>query len=478
MTLRARLALLAAVAVAVAVVAVSLVAYRASQTQQRDALDETLVSQAEDAARRAALVADLGRGFRPPTHGIVAPEGLAQVIDARGAAVAPAGQAALPIDDDDLAVAAGEQGRSLRDVQVDGESMRMVTVPVERLPFQRTMGRGPAVPPGTIGDTQLALQLASTLEPLDESLRGLRVTLLVVTFLGVAGAGLAGLAISRRALAPVRGLTEAAEHVAATQELAAEIPVDRDDEIGRLAESLNAMLSALDQSRSQQHRLVTDAGHELRTPLTALRTNIELLQRADELPDGERREVVDATVVELEELSALVAELIDLATDAQRGAGAWEQVDLPDVVEQVAGRYRRRRPGPVTVDVGADLAAVTGDPMLLDRAVANLIDNAAKWSEPDEPVAVAVLGGPEAGVTVDVRDHGSGIPAELRDRVFDRFYRAPGAQDRPGSGLGLAIVDQIVEAHGGTVHIGDPDDGPGVIVGFTLPGSGGGEGPV
>jgi two-component system sensor histidine kinase MprB len=304
--------------------------------------------------------------------------------------------------------------------------------------------------------------MAESREALEESLDGLRRSLVLVALLGIGGASLAGTVVARRALRPVGRLTEAAEHVAATQDLEASIAVERQDELGRLAGAFNEMLAALDQSRRQQQQLVTDASHELRTPLTSLRTNIELLQRAEGLPEDERGRIVDDAVEELEELSALVAELVDLATDSRRASEAWEDVRLGAVAERVADRWRRRRPGPI--EVSTDGSVASGNPILLERALANLVENAAKWSAEGDTIDMEVVDG-----RVSVRDRGAGIEAAERSRVFDRFYRSPGSQDRAGSGLGLAIVQQIVEAHGGRVFVEDPAEGPGVVVGFDLP---------
>lgn len=457
MSLRARLAVLSAVAVAVAVLVVSAVAYRASRDQQQDAFDDALTVRAVSLAGRAGLAVDFDRQLQ--TAGtLFSTDSLIQVVDGDGTAVAPPGQEPLPVDDVDRAVARGEiPGPVLRDVTVDGEAVRLVTVPV---PDRPRFGPGRAGDP-TIGPGR-ALQMAESRQAVDESLAGLRRVLVLVAALGVAGAAVAGTIVARRALRPVGQLTDTAEHVAATQRLDATIPVDREDELGRLAMAFNEMLAALDRSRAQQQQLVTDAGHELRTPLTSLRTNVELLQRAGDLPAEERRRIVDDAVDELEELSTLVAELIDLATDTRRSAEAWEPVRLADVVQRVAERWRRRRAGPVSVT--ADHSVVVGSPVLLDRAVTNLVDNATKWSVDEEPIDVLVAGG-----RVSVRDRGPGIAPEDRERVFDRFYRAVGGQDIPGSGLGLAIVAQVIEAHGGTVFVEDPADGPGVVVGFSLP---------
>jgi two-component system sensor histidine kinase MprB len=218
---------------------------------------------------------------------------------------------------------------------------------------------------------------------------------------------------------------------------------------------------------------VTDASHELRTPLTSLRTNVELLQRGEALPPEERRQIVDDAVREVEELSALVNELVDLATDARRADEEWAEVALDELVVRAAERTRRHHG--VEVDVDAQPTVVHGSAGLLERAVTNLLDNAGKWSPeagrvmvvlaPDLPVGTDESG---ARTRLEVLDDGPGVADDEVDRLWDRFWRAPGSQDVPGSGLGLSIVREVVEAHGGTVHAANRPEG-GLAVGFTLP---------
>ena len=252
--------------------------------------------------------------------------------------------------------------------------------------------------------------------------------------------------IARRIVRPVEQLTVAAEQIAHTQELDQHIEIGRHDELGRLATSFNTMLAALGSSRAQQQRLVMDASHELRTPLTALRTNIELLQRADTLDEAQRVELVDAAQVELAELGDLVAELVDLATDA----GSEEPtrpVDLGDLVERVVERERRR--SAQTISFERDGPADSRRTRLGHRP---------GRTQPRRQ-RVQVQSGRHAdrrggrGGAVEVRDRGVGIAPEERELVFDRFYRATAARSQPGSGLGLAIVRQIAELHGGTIEL-------------------------
>jgi two-component system sensor histidine kinase MprB len=224
------------------------------------------------------------------------------------------------------------------------------------------------------------------------------------------------------------------------------------DEVGRLAASFNTMLVALDTSREQQRRLVVDASHELRTPLTAVRTNIEFLGRAKTLQPAERNKLVAETSLELDELTTLVAELVELATDV-RTEEPVEAVDLAEIAEDVANRFQRRTGR--RVEVTADAATtIQGRKSMLDRAISNLVDNALKFSNAPDPVEVEVV-----GASVEVRDRGAGVAPEDRAKVFDRFYRASEARTLPGSGLGLAIVKQIAELHGGTVTLGARPEG-------------------
>ncbi|MCG5214564.1 sensor histidine kinase [Streptosporangium sp. KLBMP 9127] len=261
---------------------------------------------------------------------------------------------------------------------------------------------------------------------------------------GLALAGLLGWLVARTALRPVADLTQAAEHVAETRDLKLRIDVDRDDELGSLARSFNTMLDALERSADAQRRLVADASHELRTPLTALRTNVELLLRPHQLGPVDRAELDKAVISGFEELTALVSDVVELARDEEPVALV-EDVRFDQIVQHEVERGAAYWPA---VRFRVDLAEthVRGVADRLARAVANLLDNAGKYSPAGAEVEVRLRDG-----VLTVRDHGPGIAAEDLPHVFDRFYRAQGARARPGSGLGLAIVRQVVETHGGQV---------------------------
>jgi two-component system sensor histidine kinase MprB len=242
----------------------------------------------------------------------------------------------------------------------------------------------------------------------------------------------------------VRRLTKATETVAETGDLSERIDVAGRDELSRLAGSFNTMLAALEEATRSQRQLVADASHELRTPLTSLRTNIEVLASERKLPAGERERLLNDVVEQLSEMTTLVTELMNLARGEQQPMEP-EDVRLDLLAAGAVERARRNRPG-VTFKTDFEESFVHGVPATIERAIANLLDNAAKWSPEGAEVEVVVRGG-----TVTVRDHGPGIDDADLPYVFDRFYRADAARGQPGSGLGLAIVRQVAEAHGGGV---------------------------
>jgi two-component system sensor histidine kinase MprB len=261
-----------------------------------------------------------------------------------------------------------------------------------------------------------------------------------------------GLAVSRAALFPVRRLTETAERVSETRNLSERIDVSGKDELSRLATSFNTMLAALEDSTRAQRQLVADASHELRTPLTSLRTNIEVLASNRALPAGERNRLLADVVEQLGEMTTLISELIELARAEQQTAEP-EDVRLDLLAADAVARARRNRPG-VVFTAELEESVVRGVPGTIERAIANLLDNAAKWSPTGTGVEVTVRDG-----ELTVRDHGPGIADEDLPYVFDRFYRARAARGMAGSGLGLAIVRQVADAHGGEVVAEQADGG-------------------
>jgi two-component system sensor histidine kinase MprB len=320
-----------------------------------------------------------------------------------------------------------------------------------------------------------SLLISKSLAPTGKVLKRLGSVLLIVGGLGVAIAAFAGGMVARAGLRPVARLTEAAERVARTDDLRP-IPVVGSDELARLTEAFNMMLRGLAESRERQARLVTDAGHELRTPLTSLRTNVELLMAsmapgAPRLPEGEMAELRTDVIAQIEELSTLVGDLVDLTRD-EAGGVIHEPVDMSEIVDRCLERVRRRR-NDIEFDISVVPWQVYGDAGGLSRAVLNLLDNAAKWSPPGGRVGVRLTQTDPVHAELVVSDHGPGIPPHERQLVFERFFRSTSARAMPGSGLGLAIVKQVVLKHGGALRVEDTVRGgqpPGTSIYVLLPG--------
>ena len=320
-----------------------------------------------------------------------------------------------------------------------------------------------------------SLLISKSLAPTNAVMTKLKWVLLAVGGIGVVIAAIAGGMVARTGLRPVGRLTEAAERVARTDDLRP-IPVFGSDELARLTETFNTMLRALTESRERQARLVADAGHELRTPLTSLRTNVELLMAsmqpgAPRLPEGEMAELRTDVIAQIEELSTLVGDLVDL-TREDAGGVVHEAVDMSEVIDRSLERARRRR-NDVQFDVDVIGWGVFGDGAGLSRAVLNLLDNAAKWSPSGAHVGVRLRQLDAAHAELVVSDQGPGIPPQERGLVFERFYRSASARAMPGSGLGLAIVKQVVVKHGGVIRIADTIPGgqpPGTSFFVLLPG--------
>jgi two-component system sensor histidine kinase MprB len=376
-----------------------------------------------------------------PTTELGGSVGLAQVTLSNGDVIKSASGAALPASKADREVAAGTRSDAFRDATIRGVHFRVMTT------------RGPN------GST---LTLAKALSDVDDTLGRLRWILFAVTIGGIGLASGFGVAVSRAATRPLGRLTATAEQVTATGELHHRIEPEGEDEPGRLAASFNAMLAALDASRDAQRQLVADASHELRTPLTSIRANVELLERAREMEPGERAQVLASVRGQLEDLTILVGDLVDLARPGERAVEPPEELRLDELVHDAVQRARRHAPD-TSFAIDAQPSIVSGSRARLARAVGNLLDNAVKWSPPDQPVEVAVRGG-----EVTVRDHGPGIDEDDLPHVFDRFYRARAARGLPGSGLGLAIVKQVAESHGGSV-VAESAPGGGAQLRLALP---------
>jgi two-component system sensor histidine kinase MprB len=437
MTLRARIAAAAGLAVALAVIAAAAAVYLGVRGQLRGEVDESL-------RERTQAVAGIGmppRGapdgppglLRPQPEPFGGPEGYAQVVLPDGRAVTrPGARAQLPVDERAREIAADGSGSDLEDMTVEGVHLRVLTQ---------------ALPRGG------ALQVA---RPLDEIDRQLDRVLLVLVFVGAGGVALGaglGALVARTALAPIDRFTRQTEQLAADADPSERMEVGGGEELERLARSFNATLDSLERSVEAQRQLVADASHELRTPIASLRANIQTLGEAERLPPSEREALRADVVAELDELTALVADVVELARGTAPGELA-DEVRLDEIVTAVVERARARTGDRVDFQVRAEPTLVRGDPGRIGRAITNLVDNAVKWSPPGGAVELDLAGG-----ALTVRDHGPGFGDGDLPRVFERFYRASGARGLPGSGLGLAIVRQAAEAHGGSAEAANAPGG-------------------
>lgn len=313
-----------------------------------------------------------------------------------------------------------------------------------------------------------ALQVALRADSVEGGSREAAWWLVLTAVAGVLLAAVIGRWVSRTGLAPVTRLTAMAERIAATRDPRYRIelpPPGREDEITRLAGSFNTMLGELEQSVTAQRRLVADASHELRTPLTALRTNAELLARADRLTTAQRERAAAALGRQLREVTGLVNDLIELARD-EEPTPLVEQVRLDLLVRHCAESAGAHWPA-VEFRVETAEAVVPGVPARLSRLVGNLLDNAAKFSPPGLPVEVELTAHDGGAPELTVRDHGPGIAPEDLPYVFDRFYRAGTARALPGSGLGLAMARQIARAHAAELTA-QPAPGGGALLRLTF----------
>ncbi len=447
LSLRWRVMLLAVSMVAMVVVLMALAVYAVVSRALYDDIDNQLQIRARLLIESGLLAVDPGKAIEGTAYSDV---NAMFVMPGRSIYTANQEGQILPLGDPEKDVIDGQLRMSLRTVN-----------------FQRVL----AVHLSS-GDSLL---ISKSLDPTGKVIKRLGTILFIVGGLCMAVAAIAGGAVARTGLRPVARLTDAAERVARTDDLRP-IPVHGSDELARLTEAFNMMLRALTESRERQARLVTDAGHELRTPLTSLRTNVELLMAsmapgAPSIPEDEMTGLRADVIAQIEELSTLVGDLVDLTRD-DAGARIHEPVDLSEVIDRSLERVRRRR-NDIEFVVSTTGWQVNGDEAGLSRAVLNLLDNAAKWSPPGGRVGVWMAQVDPFHAELVVSDQGPGIAPAERQLVFERFYRSTSARAMSGSGLGLAIVKQVVVKHGGTLRIDDTvpgGDPPGTSFHMVLPG--------
>jgi two-component system, OmpR family, sensor histidine kinase MprB len=464
MSLRTRIAGVAGLAVAVAVLLSAALAYVVIRSELRGEVDNALAQRVEPLARfePGGPGPDEGGGIGGPPEpgaGVIFQGGrpplVYRVFDRHapaygGAAgyvqfIAPDGSVARPPDETGSLptsaqaklIALSGSGRRFEDVHVDGDHLRVLTVGL-----------------GDIG----AIQIARPLAEVDSVLHRVLLILIVVGAGGIALGVAMGGGVARAALAPVRRFTSGTERIAASGDVSRRMDVEGDDELARLARSFNATLDELEQSVEAQRNLVADAGHELRTPIASLRANIQLLEDADRLPPAEAAALRRDIVSELDELTALVAAIVELARGTGPAEGEIDDVRLDLVTEQLVERARRRGGNQVSFDLDLEPILVRGQQERIARAISNLIDNARKWSPPGSLVEIRLRGG-----ELSVRDHGPGFDEKDLPHVFDRFFRSDRARAMAGSGLGLAIVRQAAESGGGWATATNPPGGGALV---------------
>ncbi len=467
MTLRARIAAVAGLAVALTVLVAAVSLYVAVRSDLRGEVDKSLVQRAAAFAppasadgRAPAEGASGLPGGSPPPAGpspdgqppsrtgsssrngpqsgdsdgfpssvepapLGGPSGYVQFVAPDGMVHVPAGQGSsttIPLSAAEEAIARSGKGRVLSDRAVKGTQLRVLTL--------GTGARG-------------AVLVARPLTEVDNELNRLLLILAIVGVVGIALAAALGALVARAALAPIARFTRRTETLAGSLDVSQRLPDGGRDELARLAGSFNATLDALERSVEAQRNLVADASHELRTPIASLRANIQVLADAERLPPEDQASLRADIVSELDELTRLVGDVVELARGSEPD-GALHDVSLDEIVRGAVRRSQRR--SQAAFQVNLEPTIVRGEAERVERAVTNLLDNARKWSPADRPIDVSLRDG-----VLTVRDRGPGFEEADLPHVFERFYRADRARKLPGSGLGLAIVRQAAEAHGGWV---------------------------
>jgi two-component system sensor histidine kinase MprB len=444
-TLRTRMAAVAGLAVALTVVALAIALYGAARSTLRDQIDSALrdrAAQVQNAqGHRDGPGGNPGGGDfddgGPPPNPFGDAAGKVQYVSPRGVVVSSTTSGSpLPVGTRAKQLAAGGTGSFFSDAHVSGVHLRVLTVGL-----------------GARG----AAQVARPLTEVDRALRQLLVVLLVVGGIGILVAAALGFVVARAALAPVSRFTRRTEALTANPDLSQRLEIHGQDELARLARSFNATLDALERSAEAQRHLVADASHELRTPIASLRANIQVLQDADQLPEADRESLRADIIAELDELTALVGDVVELARGS-KPSDVVDDVRIDQIVRALVERAERRAGDGVTLRVSLQPTVVSGEPERISRAISNLLGNAHKWSPAGGVIEIDLVDG-----SLTVRDHGPGFEEADLPHIFDRFYRADSARGMPGSGLGLAIVRQAAEAHGGSVGAANAAGGGAVV---------------
>jgi heavy metal sensor kinase len=409
----------------------------------RTNLDDSLasVARAVAASSREAGGPDLADTLESMLGPAVA-ERFFQLLDPFGRPdprLAPRGRWTFPLSS--TALRNGEEGReTFESIRIPGASagdVRLLTLPV-------------------IEGGRLVhfVQVAGSLDRVDQARSRFLLVMLSLAPLALAGAALGGWFLAGRALSPVDAMVAAARRIGA-EDLSLRIATeDRHDELGRLAEVLNDMLARLERSFATARQFSADAAHELRTPLTILKGELEVALHTAAL-DGQGREMLESCLEEVDRLAALVEDLLFLArADADVVPFQREPVDLAGLAREVepALHVLAERAGVDLAIHAARPIVVKGSEPLLLRVLFNLAENGIKYAGGGQQVEIAVRGEGERAL-LEVRDSGPGIASEERERIFDRFYRADPARERSGTGIGLPLVRSIVRLHGGEICV-------------------------
>jgi two-component system, OmpR family, sensor histidine kinase MprB len=454
-SLRRRIAGAAALAAALVAVAIALSGYASTRSHLIGEVQQELRARAEpflqphqdgDLYGGGGSGAAGHDGFResrgvgphvPPAPSLGGAPGYFQFVRPDGTVTAGGGGTPqLPVNAQVLDVAKSASGSFFSSTRVGGTHLEVLTVAD---PFDH-----------------YAVQVALPLTSVDSVLHGLLLTYTLLVGGGVLLALLLGVAISRSALAPIERFLHRTEAVTSELEKPRHLEETGASELRRLAASFNQTLDALEASIQAQRQLVADASHELRTPIAALRSNIQIFLDSHRLPAHEREGLQESILAELDELTQLVADVVELARGPVPSAHP-EPIELDTIVRDAVERARRRAPA-LQFDLDLEPTEIQGVADRVSRAVSNVIDNARKWSPPHGAVDVQLHGG-----TLTVRDHGPGFSEKDLPHVFDRFYRAENARRLPGSGLGLAIVKQAAEGHGGRVEAANAPGGGALV---------------
>jgi two-component system sensor histidine kinase MprB len=356
----------------------------------------------------------------------------------------------IPINATILNIAKGKSPQVYRTVAIGSHNYRELIVPLAA---------------NTIGiKTTSAVMFITDIDGQVNELRSLVRTLIFVAIGGLLLALGLGLFLARTALRPLEQVTNEIETVADTNDLRYRLTEGGDDELGRLRRVFNRLLSTVESSQVLQRQLVVDASHELRTPLTSLRTNAQVLSRAQELNADDLRQLTDDMVTQVDELASLVTDLGELSR-GERSEGAVETLRLDECLDECVDTARTyARIKEITIDVKIESSSVLGRRDRLERAISNLLTNAIKFTPNGGRIVVDSRDG-----RISVSDSGPGIAEADQPFIFDRFWRSASARALPGSGLGLSIVAQVVAELDGNVSVDrDPNLG-GARFTITLP---------